>query len=65
MTNQEAAKLLAKMHLHSMKMGERLTRKRGLKGSEKAMWLSDLKQERLALAIAYKALTGLDLTKEG
>jgi hypothetical protein len=27
------------------------------------MWLSALKQERLALAMAYKALTGLDLNE--
>jgi hypothetical protein len=40
MTDQEAAKLLAKLHIKSVKLSECVTCKRGLKGSEKDLWLS-------------------------
>jgi hypothetical protein len=35
-----------------------------LEGKRERLMAFDLKQERLALAIAYKALTSIELTKE-
>jgi hypothetical protein len=63
MSNQQAAEILAKLHLGLRKTGERVQRKRSLKPSEPAMWLADLRQQRIALAVAFKALTGRDLTR--
>jgi hypothetical protein len=64
MSNEDAAKLLARMHLRLVKQSEAVHRKRKLKPGERAMWLGDLRADRLALARAFRALTGRDLTRE-
>ena len=62
MSDDDAARRLAGMHLRLVKQSEAVHRKRKLKPSERAMWLADLRADRLALAHAYRALTGRDLT---
>lgn len=61
MTNEDAALRLKVIHTAKLKASANVTRKRSWRESEKAMTLAALAQEREALELAYKALTGRNM----
>jgi hypothetical protein len=64
MSHEAAARILTGLHLKLIRTSKAVNRKRSLRASEKAMWLAELTQQRLALAVAYRALTGTNLTAD-